>query len=91
MGQPYTKPNTMKAINYTMVVKHQGDDDSKAWTEPTSFYPSWEMEGWTAEEDARDIVDSFNRTLKPGETPRELVRVQEIEETEEPLFVDEEE
>lgn len=72
-----------------MKVKHLGAADSQAWKE--DFNPSktrclcycsgrntigeLKTPDQTAEFYGREIVDYFNDTLRPGETPREFVGI----------------
>lgn len=60
----------MKQINYTMFVKQVNSDFT--WEEPMTENVQDDV---TTEQRANQIVDMFNRTLRPGEKARELVKV----------------
>lgn len=65
-----------------MYVKNKGADDSTAWEEEidseTTGCLAGAPEGLCAGIYAEMVVEYFNATLKPGETPREVVRSEEI-------------
>jgi hypothetical protein len=55
---------------FTIWSKHRGDPDSKAWSEDYNK-PVSDPQAW-----AEETLEEFNATLRKGELPREIVRVE---------------
>jgi hypothetical protein len=64
----------MKQINNIMFIKNVGSDTP--WEEPMTENVQDDV---TAEQRANQIVNNFNRTLRPGELERELVKVEDTD------------
>lgn len=60
-------------MKFVMTVRKVGDEEWKAWKEPEErdgVATLAEAEKWS-----RDTIERFNNTLRPGESPRELLSV----------------
>lgn len=60
----------MKKLSYKLTVKHINDSDDKSWSEDYNEVVEDDM---TAEQHGRNIIDFFNRTLRPFELERVFV------------------
>ncbi len=65
--------------HFKMFVKVKGSDDSTAWDE------EYRRDEDDAQAIAQGIIDNWNRTLRPHEKARELVRVELISDKADPI------
>lgn len=63
----------MKTIKYTIFVKYADKPDDTAWKEKMSYVVD---DSVTEQSHAESIIERFNKSLRPGERPRKLVKIE---------------